>query len=383
MQLSRFIRENLEHIMVEWEAFARTLIPPAETMSARLLRNSAREILQAIAAEMDSAQTEGERRSKSEGLALPSLQESSAAEHGSLRQLAGFNLTQLNAEYRALRATVLRLWAAHSNARPLEVLEQINRFNEGIDQALAESIASYSHDVGISRDTFLAVLGHDLRSPLGALSTCVQILGSPQAGAAQKERILQIARRSLSSIDEMITDLLEYTRTRLGRGIEVVPTMGDLRPMCQEACDEVRSAHPKRELVCDMRGDLTVPFDEHRMRQVLRNLLTNAVQHGDPVYPVSLNVVSEPHQVTLTVRNQGKPISPDALPVIFNPLVQVAAAPQSVSHERPSTSLGLGLYIAREIVVGHGGTIAVTSSATDGTAFAVALPRERVVGAAP
>ncbi|MES2532048.1 MAG: sensor histidine kinase [Pseudomonadota bacterium] len=385
MQLSRFIQDNIEHIMVEWEAFARTLIPPAETMSQQLLRNSAREILQAIAVDMDSLQTEGERRLKSEGLALPpqlpQLPDRSAADHGSLRQLAGFNLTQLNAEYRALRATVLRLWAGHTGTQPLAIYDQINRFNEGIDQALAESIASYSHDVGISRDTFLAVLGHDLRSPLGALSTCIQILGSPEAGVAQKERILQIAKRSVSSIDEMITDLLEYTRTRLGRGIEVVPATGDLQPLCQEACDEVRSAHPKRALVCQMAGDLIVPFDEHRMRQVLRNLLTNAVQHGDAAFPVVLDVLGDAQQVTLTVRNQGKPISPDALQVIFNPLVQIAAT-QSEPHERPSTSLGLGLYIAREIVVGHGGTITVTSSAAEGTAFAVHLPRLPLVSAA-
>lgn len=375
MQLSLFIKAHIEFILVEWETFARTLIPPAETMSAHLLRDSAREILLDIAQEMDLAQTEGERRTKSEGLALPtSAQRSPAMEHGSLRQLAGFNLTQLNAEYRALRATVLRLWADRAAAEEAEADDQINRFNEGIDQALAESIASYSHDVAISRDTFLAVLGHDLRSPLGALGTCVQILGTPGADDARKARVLQIARRSLASIDEMITDLLEYTRSRLGRGIEVIPTSGDLRPLCQEACDEVRSAHPKRMLVCRMEGDLVTLFDEHRMRQVLRNLLTNAVQHGDPLLPVILEVGGDAQHVHLIVRNHGKPIATDALQVIFNPLVQVAAA-QSEPDERPSTSLGLGLYIAREIVVRHGGTITVTSSATEGTAFTVQLPR--------
>jgi len=379
MQLSLFIKAHIEFILAEWETFARTLIPPAETMSVHLLRATAREILLDIAQEMDLAQTEGERRSKSEGLALQaSTRRSPATEHGSLRQLAGFNLTQLNAEYRALRATVLRLWAdraAADDARiEAEADDQINRFNEGVDQALAESIASYSHDVAISRDTFLAVLGHDLRSPLGALSTCVQILGTPGADDARKQRVLQIARRSVASIDEMITDLLEYTRSRLGRGVEVIPTLADLHPLCQEACDEVRSAHPKRVLTCRMDGDLVTMFDEHRMRQVLRNLLTNAVQHGDPLLPVILEVGGDTEQVHLIVRNHGKPIAPDALQVIFNPLVQVAAA-QSAPDERPSTSLGLGLYIAREIVVRHGGSITVTSSAAEGTAFKVQLPR--------
>jgi signal transduction histidine kinase len=109
------------------------------------------------------------------------------------------------------------------------------------------------------------------------------------------------------------------------------------------------------------------------MRQVLTNLLSNAVHHGDAAFPVVLVVTSDLEQVTMVVTNQGKPIPPDAMQVIFNPLVQVAAE-ASEPHERPATSLGLGLYIAREIVGGHGGTIVVTSSAEAGTAFSVRLP---------
>jgi signal transduction histidine kinase len=151
--------------------------------------------------------------------------------------------------------------------------------------------------------------------------------------------------------------------------------------VCQQAFDEVCAAHPQRAFRCDIAEEVLLAFDAHRMRQVLTNLLSNAVQHGDAAFPVDLVVqthgpgVTEAGEaeVTVVVRNQGTPIPPEAMQVIFNPMVQVAPAP-SEPHERPSTSLGLGLFIAREIVTGHGGTIAVSSTAAEGTAFTVRLP---------
>ena len=192
-----------------------------------------------------------------------------------------------------------------------------------------------------------------------------------EAGAT--ERALRIAKRSITSISEMVTDLLEYTRTRLGRGIDVQPKPGDFAALCHEVFDEVCTAYPERVLRAQIPERLPCDFDGPRMRQVLTNLLSNAVHHGDAAFPVVLVVTSDLEQVTMVVLNQGKPIPPDAMQVIFNPLVQVAAE-ASEPHERPATSLGLGLYIAREIVGGHGGTITVTSSAKEGTAFRVRLP---------
>jgi signal transduction histidine kinase len=373
MRLSQFIKENTEAILVEWEDFARTMIPPAETMSVVELRDHAGEILLAIAREMDSVQTEDEREAKSRGLALPRDRSTFAATHGGLRQRVGFDLTQLGAEYRALRASVLRLWMKVAGEVDAVMLEDVVRFNEGIDQSLAEAMASYSELVSNSRDTFLAVLGHDLRNPLGALSTCLHLI-QKGGDARPRERILRIARQSITSISAMITDLLEYTRTRLGRGIEVVPHKSDLGALCQEAFDEVSTAYPHRLLRASIPPQIELSFDATRMRQVLTNLLTNAVHHGDPEFPVILSVADEPTQVLIVVTNRGVPIPPDAMQVIFNPLVQVVSK-QSEPHERPATSLGLGLFIAREIVTGHGGTITVTSSSDEGTAFSVHLPR--------
>ncbi|WP_307603283.1 sensor histidine kinase [Variovorax boronicumulans] len=378
MRLSQFIRDNVEPILVEWETFARTMIPPAETMSVVELRDHAHEILLAMADEMESSQSEAEREAKSKGLAKPGIKATFAAVHGTLRQRVGFDLTQLSAEYRALRASVLRLWMAHIGEVDATVLEELMRFNEGIDQGLAEAMLTYSEHMASSRDTFLAVLGHDLRSPLGALSSCIHLLGHVVDGKPN-ERALRIARQSVASISEMITDLLEYTRTRLGRGIEVTPQAGNFSALCEEAFDQVCAAYPHRKLEADIAPGVVMNFDASRMRQVLSNLLSNAVQHGDPTFPVAVEVRVYGDAVQLIIKNRGTPIPADSMQVIFNPLVQVASK-ESEPHERPATSLGLGLFIAREIVKGHTGTITVTSSESEGTSFAVRLPLSNSAG---
>jgi len=383
MSLIDFLRGNLEPILVEFEAVARTMIPPAETMSVGALRDHANDILLAIANDMETAQTEPERLRKSRGGATSTdASETLATAHGAMRQLAGFNLNQLGAEFRALRATVLRQWqAAGGVADPLS-FEQMIRFNEGMDQALAESIAAYSERMTNARDMFLAVLGHDLRSPLGALSGCIQLLDAPASAPAVRARAAGIANRSVSAINQMITDLLEYTRTRLGRGIEVVPVAGDFGALCQQVFDEARAAHPRRTLTYQTFGDLAFPFDAARMRQVLANLIGNAVQHGDPSSPVTLEARGDPDFVSATVANRGEPISADSMQVIFDPMVQVAKS-ETKADERPATSLGLGLYIAREIVNAHGGRIEVASTRESGTSFAVRLPRTAKATANP
>jgi signal transduction histidine kinase len=339
------------------------------------LRDHAEKILLAIAKDMETAQTEAQRDLKSRGLAAPMPgPETCAAAHGALRQLVGFNLEQLAAEYRAFRATVLRLWRAESGSMDESAVEQITRFNEGVDQVLAESISSYAAHVASSRDLFLAVLGHDLRNPLGSVSGCFELLANENLAAQPRTRALEIGRRSLLTIETLITDLLEYTRTRLGRGMEVEPKRGDIGVMCSQAFDEITAAYPKRTVNFSIEGDLTCVFDVERMHQALTNLLGNAVQHGEPTCPVELSVREDSGEVIVWVRIWGVPIPPDMLQVIFDPLVQIPAI-ESEPHERPATSLGLGLFIAREIVMAHGGHIGVTSSTEDGTTFTVRLPK--------
>jgi signal transduction histidine kinase len=372
MRLSQFIEQNVETIVTEWETFARETMGPAQTMSRLALRDHAAQILLAIAKDLRQPQTEDERHIKSQGLAKSDSSETSAATHGVLRQLVGFDLVQLAAEYRAVRATVLRLWKQAPKVIDANVVEDVARFNEAVDQALAESIASYSQRVAHSRDTFLAVLGHDLRSPLSAITSALVLLGDNRSQGQQRDRALQIAKRSAASMRQMVIDLLEYTRTRLGRGIEIVAEAGDFASLCRDVVEEVEAAHSDRAFVVQIPQDLEARFDAARMRQVLTNLLSNAVQYGDPASPIVVTAAREAAETTLAVMNRGKSISPDALQVIFDPLVQIPT--DSDQNGRPETSLGLGLYIVREIVTAHGGTISVRSTDADGTVFTLHLP---------
>src|ERR1051325_10579826 len=186
-QLSTFIERNLEEIVAEWEAFARTLLPAAATMSSLALRDHAKEILTSIATEIDSV------RAGAPPHAQEAAAQTAAAAHGALRHLSGFNLPQLGSEYRALRASVIKLWRAHLSQEHHSTLDDLARFNASVDQALAESIVSYSDELARSRDTFLAILGHDLRTPLGAVSLSGHYL-SREGMLEGKQQLQAVAR---------------------------------------------------------------------------------------------------------------------------------------------------------------------------------------------
>ena len=379
MRLASFITTYLEDILVEWEAFASSLLSPGQVMSSLALRDHATQILRAIAADIESDQTELEQQYKSQGfLQIAQATRTAAMTHGALRHLAGFDLRQLAAEFRALRASVLRLWLKRNVDADGTAFYQMTRFNEAIDQALAESISNYSDEVARSRDTFLAILGHDLRSPLSAIANSGLYLSSP--GLLPSGAPLEAARRvnrGAARMSGMIKDLLEYTRTRLGRAIPVSLEAVSMEQICRLAFDEIRAVHPERIFKLETAGDLKGQFDSERIQQVLLNLLNNAVRHGERDQPITLSAKGDAEKVTVKVQNRGRPIPADQLQVIFNPLVQIPSALVDEDSEL-STSLGLGLYIAREIVTMHGGTIVAESSVRDGTTFSAHMPRRPV-----
>lgn len=375
MKLSRFIKAQIESIVADWEDFARTL-PAGKSMTRLALRDHSREILLTIAAEMARPQSDQERAAQAEDIAVASQPAgTAAAEHGALRQMAGFDLVQLFAEFRALRASVMRSWKRSDEASTTpDSLDQIMLFNEGMDKALAESVQRYSSEVAASREMFLAVLGHDLRGPLSGINMSTLLLTKPDLDDAARHKAAARIKRASAEMGGLITDLLEYTRTRLGAGMPMEMMDCDLGAVCEDALEALRTGFPEQQFVQTLSGDLNLQADAPRLHQALSNLLANAVQHGDRGAPITLSAAGEADAVVLKVGNSGEPIAADAILVIFEPLVR---APSSVaqSQERSKTSLGLGLFIVREIVLGHGGTIEVQSSAQTGTVFSVRLPR--------
>lgn len=377
MTLSKFIIENMEAIVTEWQAFATTMEPAASTMSLLALGDHAKPILLAIAKDLALEQTAFAQSEKSRGLALPlSARETAAATHGALRHLSGFDLNQLGAEYRALRASVTRLWTAQqASSLDPSVIEDLIRFNEAVDQAIAESTARFAAEMALSRDTFVAILAHDLRSPLSAINMLGMLLEKNASTDSARLQAGQI-RRSAQEMNGMIRDLLEYTRSHLGKGIPVQPRQASISDICRQALEEVRSGQPLHEFVLDMPQDLAGRVDPARLRQALANLLNNAVQHGAAHSAITLGARAVGDLVALSVKNQGEPIPAESLQVIFDPLVQLSGK-SLLDSQATSTSLGLGLFIAREVALGHGGSIDVQSTLEEGTVFTMWLPVPR------
>ena len=223
MKFSAFIEANLDAILVEWDAFAETLLPASEGMSKDDLRDHSREMLLAIAKDMETGQTESERSAKSKRVNEPSgSADSAAATHGAMRQLLGFELVQLVGEFRAMRASVLGFWSRSDQpdgGKP--AAEEIARFNEALDEALAASVERYAAEVSKSRNMFLAVLGHDVRGPLSGIRLGADVLAMPDLDAPTRLKVAMRIRRASEMINRLTTDLLEYTRSRLGRGMPV------------------------------------------------------------------------------------------------------------------------------------------------------------------
>lgn len=376
MRLADFIVANTEPILTEWETFARSLTPGAG-MDVVALRDHAEAILRATARDMGSAQTERQQSDKSKGKGgggeFSDRLDRASEEHAIGRLRSGFNLIEVVSEYRALRASVLHLWRNAVQAADERDLDDLVRFNESIDQSLAEAVRSFTASVDESRELFLATLGHDLRAPLNAIMLSSQVLARSGQLDPENARIAAQMPVFVNTMTAMIHDLLDFTRTRLGKGIPVCFAPVDLGALCREVLEEFQAAHPDRTLRYVAEGDIHGEWDAPRLRQVLSNLVANALQHGDQQGEVVIVATGTGPDVLLMVKNIGAPIPPSALPALFQPFVRAAAHLKST---KPKEGVGLGLYISREIVTAHSGTISVVSSESTGTVFTVRLPRK-------
>ena len=364
-ELAEFIDERRQSIVAEWEKFASTLFPGAENMSRSALRDHADEILDAIIADMKSHQTAAEQARKSKGHGDAENLGDVGTLHASLRIEAGFKIGHMVAEYRALRASVLRLWEKEGTDPG-----GVTRFNEAIDEALTEAVNQFTDTTEHYRDQSLGILGHDLRNPLGAIiSGATLLMNSDELG----DRNSRVAARMLNSanrMNRMIGDLLDLTRTRFGDLIPVVRVPMDLEPLCRQVIAELEGSGSAADLQFNPSGDLRGEWDGDRIAQVLSNLLRNAIQHGGTKDPISLNAREDGDQVILEVHNGGGVIPKGIMASLFEPMVRHAG------DDQKNAGLGLGLYIAHQVVLAHGGTLEVTSTADDGTTFTARMPRQ-------
>jgi len=374
MRLADFITENRSAILSEWEEFAKTCAPASGSMGLAALSDHAAEMLTVIAQDLKTPQGGLEQSEKSKGNApAPDTNERTAAEkHGTGRAESGFTIDQMVAEYRALRASVIRLWTKEQGEVTPTDLDDLTRFNEAIDQSLAESVSRFTQDLDASKEMFLAMLGHDLRTPIGAVMTSAKFMLEtkelPEPHLTLTSRIVS----STTRMNSMVGALLDFTRSRLGGGIPIAPASMNMGKAVHDVVNEVSAAHPERKIQIDARGSLAGHWDCARISQVLTNLIGNALEHGSDRTIVGVDVHGNEKDVTIAIHNRGAAIPEDQLDGIFNAMKRQGMAAKS---DGPSVNLGLGLYIADQIVRAHKGRIDVKSSEEAGTTFTVHLPR--------
>lgn len=282
---------------------------------------------------------------------------------------------EYSAEYRVIDRSGKERWIEVHGAVSFDEADTPERFWGTVLEITDHKRRELSLAAANARsEHFLGILAHDLRNPL---STILSAAGLIQRRESLPEGVERLARRVAGAAERMgklVSDILDVTRSRLQGGLPVALRPVDLARLCRAVVDELATAHPHRVLKLDTRGRVHGTWDPDRLAQLLSNLLGNALSHSPSDTQVRVEVWARAGAALIAIHNEGAPIPPEIRAELFEPPWR--ATPRPPLHEG-SSGLGLGLYISREIVHAHGGTIAVDSGEAEGTTVRVSLPRAR------
>lgn len=238
--------------------------------------------------------------------------------------------------------------------------------NAKVDLAASRALLLDIRENSEIREQFIAVLGHDLRNPLAALNAGRRMLSKDHEDA-KTVRILRHMGESIDRMSGLIDNVMDFARGRLGGGIAVERTRGQrIEPLLAQVVNEIRSAHPERRIEANFNLSKPIDIDRSRFAQMFSNLLGNAITHGDTVQPIIVLADDDGEEFELSITNGGAPIPQKAMVHLFQPFQR--------GNLRPSLQgLGLGLYIANQIALAHGGRIEVTSDDVE-TRFVFRMP---------
>ena len=218
-----------------------------------------------------------------------------------------------------------------------------------------------------TRIQLMAVLGHDLRDPLNSISMAAQLMEMQSGSSRMSERI----KSSSGRMQRLVTQVLDMTRLQTGLGLNLVFNDIDVSALLSDLVEENLTAYPDVEVRTYIAPQVMAQIDADRVSQVISNLISNARHHGELAGGVTVKLRSEPQLLHISVHNSGQPIADDIVDVLFNPFKR-----QALPNARNRNGLGLGLYIANEIVRGHGGVISYRYEEGE-IVFNVELPLQR------
>lgn len=228
----------------------------------------------------------------------------------------------------------------------------------------ATELEIVANDRALFAEQMMGIVSHDLRTPLATIDLSVMAIAAGDLSVHQQAALARISRAT-SRAARLIHDLLDFTQARLGKGMRITRAAIDLHAIISESVEELRTAFPSRELVHRTKGTGRCEADADRLMQLVGNLVTNAITYGRADTPVVITSGLVEDACTISVHNVGEPIDAESIAALFEPMARGTHIPDG------TRSVGLGLYIVREIAKAHQGQATVTSNAEDGTTFAV------------
>jgi signal transduction histidine kinase len=346
------ILANRRQILDRWASRARQLTPEARRLPRRELEDNLPGILDELARALARGETSGQRSPN-------------AVEHGKQRFRVGFDLEAVVREYAILREVIFELFDV--SGVPV-TFDEITTVSEVISGGITNAVVEYSRARTHILEIMVGVLSHDLRDPLHAITLGADsLLKVETASIGVVAAVARRMRRSAARMKRHVEYLLDVTRAGFAGGFPIKRRWTDAAQVAGAIVDEYAAANPDRRIILECDGIYTGSWDADRLAQVTANLISNALRHGSLNDPITVRINGDEEQSVLEVHNFGDPIGEQRLPRIFE-----AFEPRP---EGESDGLGLGLYIAREIVRAHGGTIDVESDRDRGTTFRIQLPR--------
>ncbi len=253
----------------------------------------------------------------------------------------------------------------------LTLLKAVERraYERGLQASLAKAEAAFleEQDAAVLREQFIAVLGHDLRNPLAAITAGIRMLQGRERLSDRGNRVVAEMLAAISRASGLIDNVLDFARNRLGNGFAVQRNSEKpLTPVLQQVVSEMRAIAPERAIEAEFTIGEPVNCDRPKLGQLLGNLLANAVTHGAPDLPIRVRGETTNTEFLLSVSNGGAPIDPQTQDQLFQPFFRGEV-------RQSQNGLGLGLFIVSEIAKAHGGSIEVTSSEKE-TRFVFSMP---------